>query len=200
MIAIINYGVGNLRSITNALNELSIKNIIINDPLLLKNFNKIILPGVGSYFNAIQKLKRLNFYDEIKEFAEKKKYILGICLGMQLLSTKGYEDFECEGLDLISGDVTSISKDKKISHVGWNDLIFKKKSQLFKDIKNNTDFYFVHSYSFKLKDKKNLTSYVQFQNTEIASSVEKNNIYGVQFHPEKSLYNGLRILKNYSKF
>jgi glutamine amidotransferase len=198
MIAVINYGSGNLKSLTNALNELEIKNELIDNPILLKNFNKIILPGVGSYFNAVKKLKKLNFFEEIKEFAYKNKLILGICLGMQILSTKGYEGGECNGLNLIEGEVDLIAKNTNISHVGWNDISIKK-SELFKSIKNDTDFYFVHSYSYKLKNEINLTSFAVFQEKKIVASIEKKNIFGVQFHPEKSLNNGLQIIKNFSE-
>jgi len=198
MIAVINYGSGNLRSIVNALNELEIKNELIDNPILLKKFNKIILPGVGSYFNAIKKLKKLNFFEEIKEFADKNKSILGICLGMQILSTKGHEGGECDGLNLIEGEVNLIAKNTNISHVGWNNITIKK-SKLFEKVKNDTDFYFVHSYSYKLKDEINLTSFAGFQDKKIVASIERKNIFGVQFHPEKSLNNGLQIIKNFSE-
>ncbi|WP_440920374.1 imidazole glycerol phosphate synthase subunit HisH [Candidatus Pelagibacter sp.] len=197
MIGILNYGSGNITSLSNSLNEISIKHSLINNPKELKNIEKLIIPGVGSYYDAIKKIKKKNFFYEIKKFAEKKP-ILGICVGMQILSEQGFENKKTEGLALIDGVVDKIYKKHKESHVGWNNLkIIKKKSILFNEIEKESDFYFVHSYSFQTKYKSNISSNIYFNNKQFVASIEKDHIFGVQFHPEKSHKNGLKLLNNF---
>jgi glutamine amidotransferase len=197
MIGILNYGSGNLKSLSNSLNYLGIKYKIVKNKKSLKKISKLIIPGVGSYKNAMNKIERNELIDEIKNFS-KKKIILGICLGMQILSEDGHEDEYTHGLKLISGSVKKIDNKIITPHVGWNNIIFNKKSILFKSIPNNCDFYFVHSYNFYTQ-KKNISSYTLFNNQKITASVESRNIFGVQFHPEKSHKNGLKILENFYK-
>ena len=199
MIGIVDYGCGNIKSLRNALYELDIENDLISSPQLFANYKKIIIPGVGSYSNAIDKIKKKGFEKEIRNFAKLNKNILGICVGMQILSEVGYEGGANKGLGLIEGEVGLISNDSNISHVGWNNITIKKESRLFRGIKNNTDFYFVHSYCLDLKNEKEISTSVNFYKKKITSSIEKENIFGVQFHPEKSLDSGLRILKNFSE-
>ena len=199
MIGIVDYGCGNIKSLRNALYELDIENDLISSPQLFANYKKIIIPGVGSYSNAIDKIKKKGFEKEIRNFAKLNKNILGICVGMQILSEVGYEGGANKGLGLIEGEVGLISNDSNISHVGWNNITIKKESKLFRGIKNNTDFYFVHSYCLDLKNEKEISTSVNFYKKQITSSIEKENIFGVQFHPEKSLDSGLRILKNFSE-
>ena len=199
MIGIVDYGCGNIKSLRNALYELDIENDLISSPQLFANYKKIIIPGVGSYSNAIDKIKKKGFEKEIRNFAKLNKNILGICVGMQILSEVGYEGGANKGLGLIEGEVGLISNDSNISHVGWNNITIKKESRLFRGIKNNTDFYFVHSYCLDLKNEKEISTSVNFYKKKITSSIEKENIFGVQFHPEKSLDIGLRILKNFSE-
>tara|TARA_B100000780_G_C20924641_1_gene368482 strand:+ start:131 stop:733 length:603 start_codon:yes stop_codon:yes gene_type:complete len=199
MIGIVDYGCGNIKSLRNALYELDIENDLISSPQLFANYEKIIIPGVGSYSNAIDKIKKKGFEKEIRNFAKLNKNILGICVGMQILSEVGYEGGANKGLGLIEGEVGLISNDSNISHVGWNNITIKKDSRLFRGIKNNTDFYFVHSYCLDLKNEKEISTSVNFYKKQIISSIEKENIFGVQFHPEKSLDSGLRILKNFSE-
>lgn len=197
MIGILNYGSGNITSLSNSLNEISIKHSLINNPKELKNIEKLIIPGVGSYYDAIKKIKKKNFFYEIKKFAEKKP-ILGICVGMQILSEQGFENKKTEGLALIDGVVDKIYEKHKESHVGWNNLkIIKKKSILFNEIEKESDFYFVHSYSFQTKYKSNISSNIYFNNKQFVASIEKDHIFGVQFHPEKSHKNGLKLLNNF---
>ena len=197
MIGILNYGSGNITSLSNSLNEISIKHSLINNPKELKNIEKLIIPGVGSYHDAIKKIKKKNFFYEIKKFAEKKP-ILGICVGMQILSEQGFENKKTEGLALIDGVVDKIYEKHKESHVGWNNLkIIKKKSILFNEIEKESDFYFVHSYSFQTKYKSNISSNIYFNNKQFVASIEKDHIFGVQFHPEKSHKNGLKLLNNF---
>ena len=198
MIGILNYGCGNIKSLSNALHEINAEHKIITNYKEIKKQDKIIIPGVGAYYSAIRKIKNLNFYKEILNFSSKKP-ILGICLGMQILSDFGEEFQLSEGLRLINGKVEKIDEKKNISHVGWNSIILKKKGDLFKGIEDKTDFYFVHAYKFNLKKKNDETTRVKFNNTFITSSIQKKNIFGLQFHPEKSHKNGLRILKNFKE-
>ncbi len=197
MIGILNYGSGNITSLSNSLTEISKKHILINNPKEFKNIEKLIIPGVGSYHDAIKKIKKKNFFYEIKNFSEKKP-ILGICVGMQILSEKGFEDKKSEGLALISGVVDKIYQKHKESHVGWNNLkIIKKNSILFNKIEEESDFYFVHSYSFETRHKSDISSNIYFNDKKLVGSIEKEHIFGVQFHPEKSHKNGLKLLNNF---
>ena len=198
MLGIIDYGCGNIKSLSNALEAIGQKHSIINNHKLLKKFNKIIIPGVGSYSNAVKKLKKKYFFDEIKNFANTKP-ILGICLGMQILSDSGQEEKFTEGLKLISGTVDKIEKKTKISHVGWNNLNINIKKNLFSDITQNSDFYFVHSFAFKPTNKNVISSSINYNKQTIVSSIESGSVFGVQFHPEKSHKNGLKILNNFCK-
>ena len=198
MIGIVDYGCGNIQSLKNALTEIDADFKIVSTPNDIDKFSKIIIPGVGSYSNAMKKVKDRGFEKKIKESISKKKNILGICVGMQILSTVGYEWGKHFGLDVIEGEVKLISDEKKISHVGWNNILIKNKTKLFNGIKDNTDFYFVHSFCFEVKNKTDITSQVDFYNKRLTASLERKNIYGVQFHPEKSLENGLKLLKNFS--
>ena len=197
MIGILNYGSGNIKSLSNALSEINIKHKIVTNYKNLKHNSKLIIPGVGAYSHAMKKIIKAKFFSEIKEFAIKKP-ILGICVGMQILSEFGREIEYCEGLKIVKGSVNKINEKENISHVGWNSVSIIKKNILFKNISNGCDFYFVHSYCFNLENHKEETSYVKFDDKKIVSSVEKNNIFGVQFHPEKSHKNGLKVLLNFS--
>ncbi|MDC3174123.1 imidazole glycerol phosphate synthase subunit HisH [Candidatus Pelagibacter sp.] len=199
MIGIVDYGCGNIKSLKNALFELDIKNDLIKSKDSFSKYEKIIIPGVGSYFNALNKIREIGFENEIKKFIGADKKILGICIGMQILSELGSEGGKTKGLNLIEGNVELISNKKNVSHVGWNNIQKEKDSLLFKNIKDNTDFYFVHSYYFNVTNKNEISTSVNFLNKQITASVEKKNIFGVQFHPEKSLDNGLKILKNFSE-
>ena len=167
---------------SNSLTEIGKKYILINNPKEFKNIEKLIIPELGRTMMRL-KIKK-NFFYEIKKFSEKKP-ILGIC-GMQILSEKGFEDKKTKGLALISGVVDKIYEKQKESHVGWNNLkIIKKNSILFKKLKKS-DFYFVHSYSFETKYKSDISSNIYFNDKKLVGSIEKEHIFGVQFHPEKS--------------
>ena len=196
MLGIINYGCGNLKSLSNALDAIGQYHKVIDNYKSIKKFDKIIIPGVGSYSNAVSKLKKKLFFEEIKEFAN-NKFILGICVGMQILSDAGYEEKFTEGLQLISGVVDKIENKTNISHVGWNNIKTNTSKCLLKNISNNSDFYFVHSFAFKPKNNKVITSTINFNKKKIVSSIENGLIHGVQFHPEKSHKNGLKILQNF---
>ena len=199
MISIINYGMGNLKSVQNALNYLKINNQITNCRKEIVKAEKIILPGVGSYRKAMEELNNLNLIHLLREEIEvKNKPILGICLGMQLLSSWG-EEGDIGGLGIIPGIVKKFRlKKNKIPHIGFNNVSVFKDSILFNGINNHSDFYFVHSYHYILEKKENTLSKT-FYETEFISGIQKENIFGVQFHPEKSQRNGLKLLENFNK-
>ena len=199
-VCIIDYGSGNVTSVKNALEYLGVSTSVSNSKSIINNSSHIILPGVGSYATPLQKLKKkvdLNFLE--KQVLEKGKFFLGICVGMQILSTTGNEFVESKGLNWIPGTVKKInSKNLILPHVGWNNLRIKAKNPLVEKNKILNNFYFVHSYKFTCKNKKNIIAQVKYG--EIFDAViQKDNIFGVQFHPEKSQKQGLEILKNFSK-
>ena len=206
MISVIDYGVGNLFSLKSSLDYIGLDTTLTNDIEKIKNSKGIILPGVGAFRDAIKNLEKYNLKDIIIEEAKSGKPFLGICLGMQLLFEKSYEYGEYNGLGLIDGEIDEIKKhisselDLKIPHMGWNNLNINGK---FKDDKilKNIDFendvyvYYVHSY-FANTDIKNVIAYSDY-GTNIPGIVKKNNVYGMQFHPEKSSDVGLKLLKNW---
>ena len=200
-IGIINYGVGNLQSVKNSLDFLNIPNAIIDKPKEVRNFDKIILPGVGAFGAAIDKLNKLGFTDEIKKFAKQNKPILGICLGMQLLFDESYEYGRHKGLGLIEGEVLPFSKKVKklpIPLVGWNNISKNSNSPILKGINDDSSFYFVHSFYCAPKEKSVIAASSDY-GIKFASIIHKDNIFGCQFHPEKSQSAGLKILDNFSK-
>jgi len=198
MVAIIEYGVGNLFSLKSSLDKIGVESVVTNDKDVILSADRIILPGVGAFGDAADKLKKSRLFDFLKEIAAEGKPIMGICLGMQLLFEKSYEYGEHDGLGLIKGNVRPISDvidaELKIPHIGWNALNFKKNnSKIFKYINDGDFVYFVHSfYGAECEDS---ISAVSEYGTELTASVEKDNIYGCQFHPEKSGEVGLNILK-----
>jgi len=202
VITIVNYKMGNIRSIVNALNYLGVSSRVTSSPQEVLQSEKLILPGVGSYYVAMQNLRELGLVDSLNEVAlAKKRPILGICLGMQLLADSGNEDGETEGLGWISATVERFNFDNsayRIPHVGFNSVILGKKSVLFDSLGDHPDFYCVHSYHMVCKDEENVSGWMDYHGNFVAS-VEKGNIYGTQFHPEKSQSNGLVVLNNFSR-
>lgn len=195
---------GNLFSVKSALNFLKYDNEYVNKPKDLIKYSKIILPGVGSFNQAINNLNNLGWSNEIKEMTEVKQIpILGICLGMQLMAEIGKEDGEANGLGLIKGLIDKFSiedKSLKIPHIGFNRVNFKENDILFKNLNNShADFYFVHSFRLKKVDNDIITSEC-FYGEQFVSSFNKGNVFGTQFHPEKSQGNGLVVLKNFINF
>ena len=192
---------GNLRSVQKAFEKVGCDAIISNNHALIKSADKIVLPGVGSFQDGMKNLNDLKLISLLNdEIIEKKKPFLGICLGMQLIANKSYENGETKGLGWVDAEVTkfdfSSSQQKlKVPHVGWNNIIYQNKNNLFDTIPNHHDFYFVHSYYFKTEEKiiTSLTDY----GFDFVSSIQKNNIYAFQFHPEKSQTSGLKILENF---
>lgn len=205
MITIIDYDMGNLRSIYNALNYLNIDCEITNDKEKILNAKKIILPGVGAFRDAMKILEDRGLDKIIKKKANEGTAILGICLGMQLLFDKSFEGGKFNGLGLIAGDIVKLdgtkSEDKKIKipHIGWNNLFVKKENKLLKNIEENDFVYFVHSYYGIVKNNDELLAETIYGNNKIAAVVGNKNVFGTQFHPEKSGEIGLEILKNFGE-
>ena len=199
MIGIINYGMGNIGSISNMLKKIGFDSEIISDPKLIHEATGIILPGVGSFDNAMDKLNNGGWVDEIKLFVSQDKPFLGICLGMQLLGSKSQEGIKV-GLNLIPGEIIKFPREKdfKIPHMGWNS-VKTSDTILFKDLNNLNKFYFVHTYHFVPKDDKHILSTTDYF-VDFVSSIRKKNIFGVQFHPEKSHKFGMKLLENFCKY
>jgi len=209
-ITVIDYGSGNLKSAAKALEtaanniNLNKKIVVSSDPKIIKQSDKIVLPGQGSFRDCYLGIKKISGLKEtLNEFIlEKKKPIFGICVGMQLFAKIGYESEETEGFGWINAEVrkiNNINKKIKLPHMGWNEIELKKDCFLFSNIKNKAHFYFIHSYEFMTKQKDCVVATTSYGNPIIAS-VEKENIVGTQFHPEKSQKNGLIILENFLKW
>ncbi len=200
MISILNYGLGNIGSICNALEFLHIKYKVINSKEEILKAHKIILPGVGSFSEGMKIIKESFLEEPLKEAVLIKKVpILGICLGFQLFAEEGEEGGLQKGLMFIKGKVQKFSFNNieaKIPHIGFN-TVFPKNSKLFENLGGKCDFYFMHSYRFICEEENFITSICNYYETFV-SSIEKENIFGVQFHPEKSQSNGLRVLQNFS--
>ncbi len=200
-VAIIDYGVGNLHSVYNACKQFTDRVVITEDPLVIQSARSIILPGVGSFEAGMQGLAIRNLTQTIIDFAKTGKPVLGICLGAQILLSKGYEFGEWEGLDLIKGNVVLFPKGQtpRLPHIGWDALhgFNTKEEPLLASIKEGTDVYFVHSYILVPEDKTNVVATSRYGDVEFAAVIRKGNIWGCQFHPEKSSDAGIRIIKNF---
>ena len=193
---IIDYGMGNVASVQKALNFLNIENIISNNFDTINKSKYLILPGVGSFSQGMSNLHKYGLVDLLTDqVVNLKKPFLGICLGMQLLAKKGSEPFETKGMGWIEGEVIKIdAQQKRIPHLGWNSIeVIKPK--YFSDLKS-LDFYFIHGYHLKVSDPTQVSSMVNY-GIDIVSSVQKENIFATQFHPEKSQQAGLRLLKSF---
>jgi len=201
MISIINYKMGNLRSVNNAFNYLGFENEIVSEPEKILKADKIVLPGVGSFRQAMKNIKSMGLYEPICEMVLKNKIpIIGICLGMQLLAKSSNEDGFTEGFGFIDDACVKFDIDKKyrIPHVGFNSVtINTNNATLFKGLKDNTDFYFVHSYRLGAIDKPFVSGICDYGEKFVAS-FEQDNVFGTQFHPEKSQSNGLKMLINFA--
>ena len=199
MIAIIDYDAGNLKSVEKALKSLGQETVVSRDASVIKAADKVILPGVGSFGDAMNNLDHFNLVDTIKDIADSGKPFLGICLGLQLLFERSDETPGAEGLSILPGEILRIppSDGLKIPHMGWNSIKIKDNARLFKGIPDNSYVYFVHSYYLKAADEGIVAATTEYS-THIHASVEKNNIFACQFHPEKSSDIGLRILNNFA--
>ena len=203
-ITIVDYSSGNISSVINSFKEVCKNKCKINvssDLKIISSSDKIVLPGQGSFKSCIEALNNIKDLNEIlKQFVfDKKKPLLGICVGMQMFADVGFEETETKGLGWISGKVSKINNQNgkfKLPHIGWNEIIITKESNIFKNIENKSHMYFVHSYEFIPKEKNVISSTTDYS-TNIVCSVEKENIFGTQFHPEKSDKFGLKFIENF---
>jgi len=198
VIAVVDYGMGNLRSVSKAIEHVGVDVRVTRSPQDLKDAKGIVLPGVGAFKDAVRNLKEFGLWEVIIREVEKGKPFLGICLGLQLLFEKSYEFGETEGFGFIEGEVVKfeLPADFKIPHMGWNQVYKKKKSELLREIKEGEFFYFVHSYYVKPKNKNVVLTETDY-GIYFTSAIEKENIFATQFHPEKSQRAGQKLLKNF---
>ena len=205
-VTIVDYNSGNISSVINSFKEVAKEKVNIevsSDLDKINSSDKVILPGQGSFKNCIEALKKIDgLADTLNEFAiNKKKPVLGICVGLQMFADIGYEETKTDGLGWISGNVSKIDNQNgryKLPHIGWNQIEIVKDSKIFKGIENKSHMYFVHSYKFTPEDKNIITATTEYS-SNIVCSVEKENIYGTQFHPEKSDKLGLKMIDNFLK-
>ena len=203
-VTIVDYNSGNISSVINSFKEVAKNKVnieVTSDLNKIKSSDKVVLPGQGSFKSCVDALKNINgLVDALNEFAIiNKKPLLGICVGLQMFADIGFEETETKGLCWISGKVSKIDNQNgkyKLPHIGWNEINIKKNSKIFKNIENKSHMYFVHSYEFVPKDK-NVISATTDYSSKIVCSVEKENIFGTQFHPEKSDKIGLKIIDNF---
>jgi glutamine amidotransferase len=196
MIAIVDYGVGNLKSVQNALKALNIPSVISSDNNEIAESRSIIVPGVGAFPDAMKNLKSRGLDKVIKAAAKEGKPILGICLGMQLFFEESEEMETCTGLGLFKGTVKKLEGSIKIPHMGWNSLCFEKHCSLLEDVNENSYVYFVHSYYAQVREDNIVNAYSMYEK-KIPAIVSKDNIFGMQFHPEKSGEAGMKLLENF---
>ncbi|WP_440690886.1 imidazole glycerol phosphate synthase subunit HisH [Candidatus Pelagibacter sp. HIMB1782] len=205
-VTIVDYNSGNISSVINSFKEVAKNKVnieVTSDLKKIKFSDKVVLPGQGSFKSCVDALNNINgLVDTLNEFAiNNKKPLLGICVGLQMFADIGYEEIETKGLGWISGKVSKIDNQNgklKLPHIGWNEINILKHSRIFKNIKNNSHMYFVHSYEF-IPDDKSVISATTDYSTKIVCSVEKENIFGTQFHPEKSDAEGLKVIQNFLK-
>ena len=198
MIAIIDYDAGNLKSVEKALQYLGEECIVTRDKEKLLKADKIILPGVGAFGDAMEKLHKFELVDVIHKLVKENKPFLGICLGLQLMFESSEEEPGVKGLGLLPGKIVKFPEKEgfKIPHMGWNSIDVKEGSRLFKGVSNNSYVYFVHSYYLQAENENDVAATTEYI-THVHASVEHDNIFACQFHPEKSGDVGLRILKNF---
>jgi glutamine amidotransferase len=203
-VTIVDYNSGNISSVMNSFKEVSkgkVNIAVTSDLNKIKSSDKVVLPGQGSFKSCVDALNSISgLVNTLNEFViSNKKPLLGICVGLQMFADIGYEETETRGLGWISGKVSKINNQNgkyKLPHIGWNQINIVKESKIFKDLENNSHMYFVHSYEFIPEDK-NVISATTDYSSNIVCSVEKENIFGTQFHPEKSDKTGLKIIDNF---
>jgi glutamine amidotransferase len=198
MIAIVDYGVGNLKSVQNALKILNIPSIISSDNEEIANSSSIIVPGVGAFPDAMKNMKAKGLDKVIISAAKKGKPILGICLGMQLFFEESYELERCEGLGFFKGTIVKLEGAIKIPHMGWNSLSFENYNPLLQGVVENDYVYFVHSYYAEVHEKGIVNAFTNYEK-KIPAIISKANIFGMQFHPEKSGKAGMKLLENFGR-
>ena len=205
-VTIVDYNSGNIRSVINSFKEVvkdKVNITVTSDLNKIKSSDKVVLPGQGSFKSCVNALNEINgLSDTLNEFAIiNKKPLLGICVGLQMFADTGYEESETKGLGWISGKVSKIDNQNgkfKLPHIGWNQIIIIKESKIFKDIDDKSHMYFVHSYEFVPEDRSVIVATTDYS-TNVVCAVEKENIFGTQFHPEKSDKIGLKIIDNFIK-
>jgi len=205
-VTIVDYQSGNISSVINSFTEVAKGKVnlkVTSDIKKIKSSDKIVLPGQGSFKSCVDSLNTINgLVDSLKDFAiTNQKPLLGICVGLQMFADVGYEDAETKGLGWIPGKVSKIDNQNgkfKLPHIGWNEIEIHKESKIFKNIKNKSHMYFVHSYEFIPEDKSVISATTDYS-SKIVCSVERDNLFGTQFHPEKSDKTGLKIIDNFLK-
>jgi glutamine amidotransferase len=199
-IGVVDYGMGNVLSVMNAVAYCGKKPVICSTPSMLESVDKIILPGVGAFRDCMSNLKGRNILDTLHDLVLiQKRPILGICLGMQAMATVGFEGGEFQGLGWIEGAVKRISPDDtalRVPHIGWNDISFSRESPLFRGLPPTLHVYFVHSYHIVCQDERDIIATADYGGS-ITAAIQKGHIFGAQFHPEKSQEHGLNILDNF---
>lgn len=207
-VTIIDYKIGNYFSLINALKFCEVNFSVSNDPKIIKNSDILLLPGVGSYKTGMKNLSELNLINEIKEHVDRNKKLLGICIGMQLLLNESQEFGRCEGLGLIDGEVKKLPENNLdgsrnlIPNVTWNKIDENQYSEnrtFIKNINKNNFYYFVHSYYSNVSNKKNIVAYSKFYDFKFPAIISKKNVFGTQFHLEKSGNEGIKLLENFFK-
>ncbi len=207
MIAIIDYGMGNLRSVEKGFQKVGVDVCVTNRPEVVDKADGVVLPGVGAFRECMRELSNLNLTDSVADAIRKKKPYLGICLGLQILFSEAEEFGRCRGLDIFKGKVVKFdfgSKDsainnlKKVPHMGWNGIKIRDKNPLLNGLEDNTFVYFVHSF-YVVSEDESIVSTTTDYGIEFTSTIWKDNVYAVQFHPEKSQTVGLKILENFGK-
>ncbi len=203
-VTIVDYQSGNISSVINSFTEVAKGKVnlkVTSDIQKIKSSDKIVLPGQGSFKSCVDSLNKISgLVDTLKDFAiTNKKPLLGICVGLQMFADIGYEEAETKGLGWISGKVSKINNQNgkfKLPHIGWNEIEIQKESKIFKDIKNKSHMYFVHSYEFIPEDKSVISATTDYS-SKIVCAIEKDNLFGTQFHPEKSDKIGLKVIDNF---
>lgn len=200
MVFIADYGAGNLHSVNKALEFLGVKTVVSSDPAELSDYRKVLVPGVGAFGPAMESFQRSGFGEALLEHIDKGRHVLGICLGMQLLFTESHEMGVHQGLNVVEGEVKLFdAPDDKVPQIGWNSVDVTGESELFKGIDDHSFFYFVHSYYCEPCNQSDIAATTFFAGKNFCSAIEKNGIFAVQFHPEKSSDAGLQVLKNFAK-
>ncbi|MFA6469124.1 MAG: imidazole glycerol phosphate synthase subunit HisH [Bacteroidota bacterium] len=197
VIGIVDYHLNNLRSVQKAFEKVGGQAFISDDPKELRKAEKLVLPGVGAFGQAMENLRTMGLEEILKDHAASARPLLGICLGMQLLFTKSYELGSFEGLGFIEGEVKLFPSTVKVPHMGWNQVEIVRQSPLLKDVEDKSFVYFVHSYY--VEPKGNVTLTQTEYGSRFSSIIQQNNIFGIQFHPEKSQRTGLQLLKNFAE-
>ena len=197
MIAIIDYGMGNLRSVQKAFEFLGMQAVITEDASVIANADKVVLPGVGAFADAMATIRQKGIDKAVYDVVEQKKPLLGICLGMQMFFEKSYEYGVHEGLSILKGEIKKLPETGQIPHIGWNSLSIQMRSPLFEDLEEEPYVYFVHSYH--LQTEAPIVSATTYYGRQIQVAAQKDNVFALQFHPEKSGDVGLKILQNFGR-